>query len=73
MSVTMKLIENSSNLAEQGYDPATRVLRIKFKSGATYEYDGVAPETYARFTQAESMGKFLNAEIKPAHECRKVE
>ena len=30
-----------------GYDPATRVLRVAFRTGGVYDYLDVAPELYA--------------------------
>ena len=59
MAITMKLVEHSSNLAEQGYDPASQTLRVKFKSGAAYDYAGVTAQQYADFLQAESKGSYL--------------
>ena len=32
---------NSSNLAAVEYDPDTLVLRVTFKNGGQYEYEGV--------------------------------
>jgi hypothetical protein len=60
---------DSSALDAAGYDTARRELRVAFKGGRTYVYLDVPPETYEAFLQAESKGRFVNAEIKPRHRC----
>jgi len=40
--------------------------------GRTYVYFDVAPERYAAFLDAPSKGRYLNFEIKPYHEYRRV-
>lgn len=70
----MKLtpIADSSMLAAHGHDPETGKLRVQFKNGATYEYDGIPLEKYAAFTGAASPGSFFNKRIKDAYPGRKV-
>ncbi len=62
------LIRNTS------YDPATKVLSVWFvTSGRRYDYEDVAPETYAAFRQAFSKGRFFNAFIRARHRFQLVE
>ncbi|MBO9521334.1 MAG: KTSC domain-containing protein [Nocardioidaceae bacterium] len=39
-------MHRSRALAEAGYDPAARVLRLRFVGGGLYEYLGVPPEIF---------------------------
>lgn len=57
----------SSNLAAVGYDAVSKILQVEFKGGAIYNYFKVSPDSYDSLLDAESVGKYLNAEIKPNH------
>ncbi|RWN15752.1 MAG: KTSC domain-containing protein [Mesorhizobium sp.] len=55
------------------YDPATRILSVWFvPSGKRYDYEDVAPVTYATFTKASSKGRFFNEFIRDRHRYRRV-
>ena len=58
----------SSTIDAFGYDPALNELYVQFKSGAVYTYSNVESETYFALCEAESFGKFLNANIKGHYE-----
>lgn len=58
----------SSTIEAFGYDPALSELYVQFKSGAVYTYTNVESETYSSLCEAESFGKFLNANIKGHYE-----
>lgn len=58
----------SSTIDAFGYDPALNELYVQFKSGSIYTYTQVEPETYSALCEAESFGKFLNANIKGNYE-----
>lgn len=60
----------SSNIA--GYHYSGTDLTIGFKSGGTYKYAGVKPETVAKFAEAKSKGKFLNNKIVSRHKAVKL-
>lgn len=62
----------SSNLAQVGYDRAARVLRVQFRSGATYDYAGVPPEVAAHLLTAPSAGGALAALVKPHYPATKL-
>lgn len=60
----MKWIEvSSSNLGRIAWKD--EVLYVEFLRGAVYEYAGVPHHIFVSMQQAESVGKFLAAEIKP--------
>jgi hypothetical protein len=54
----------SSLIDSIGYDEATKELRVKFASGATYGYRPVYREVYDDFLAAESAGKFFALRVK---------
>ncbi len=63
----------SSQIEAFGHDPSTSTLRVKFRSGQTYEYGEVSEEKFAEMKASESHGKFLASRIKPYHTATKVE
>lgn len=64
----------SSQLKSVGYDPATQVLEVEFKSYSkdpkkkppVYQYFGVPPELHTDLMNADSHGAFFNANVKKA-------
>lgn len=60
---------NSSMIAFVGYNPAARVLEVRFKNkpNTAYRYRGVTTDKWGAMVQAPSIGKFFHAEIKSAH------
>jgi len=60
----------SSNIQEVGYDPETLTLRVRFKSGSTYDYPNVPPETHQEFMRADSPGRHHAQFIKPLDNTR---
>ena len=55
----------SSNLAATGYDPATKVLAIRFTGGdKVYHYQDVPPEVAAGLDSAESAGRYFASHIR---------
>ena len=63
----------SSNLRSVGYDEFLLVLEIEFKSGAVYRYYGVPSEVHHELINAESVGKYFNANVKSKYNFLKVE
>lgn len=59
----------SSNLESAAYDGKDK-CQVKFKSGGTYEYSGIKPETWKQFESTfqtkDSSGKFFRANIQKA-------
>jgi len=64
--------EKSSHLAGATFDAARGALRVTFRGGAVYEYRDVPPVAWEGLCRADSAGKFLAAEIKPAYPCERV-
>jgi hypothetical protein len=62
----------SSNVAAVGHDPASGTLRVKFKSGAIYEYSGVSAAKHQAMMASTSKGKHLAEHVYPHHESTRV-
>jgi len=71
LTIAMKRVA-SSNVAAIGYDPLTETLRVEFVSGSVYDYLKVPATVHANLMAAPSIGKFLNAEIKPNYGDLKI-
>ncbi len=63
---------SSSNVAAVGYDPNTQTLEVEFNNGSIYQYFDVPQTIYEALVSAESVGKFLNAQIKGYYRYAKV-
>lgn len=61
----------SSNVVSVGYDAATETLEIEFKNGV-YQYYNVPQPIYDQMMAADSVGKFVNAYVKPVYPYAKV-
>jgi hypothetical protein len=59
----------SSAVRSVGYDEANWMLQIEFMGGTVYNYFRVPPQDYVRLINAESIGAYVNREIKPYYEC----
>lgn len=59
----------SSNLVEVGFDEASGILEVLFKSGGRYRYAGVSADTYGALMTSSSPGGYLASHIKPKHAC----
>lgn len=72
-----ELIKGSSTIAEIGYDAETKVCRVRFASGGTYEYEDVAQDKYNAFLAAArddeaSTGKHFHSNFKGQHKYKKL-
>lgn len=56
----------SGNTVSEAYDPEEKILRIKFRSGKSWDYHGVTGALYKSFKESPEQGKFLHRIIKPA-------
>jgi len=54
----------SSNLDAAEYEPETRQLAIRFKSGAVYTYSDVDEATYNELLTASSAGRYFSDKIR---------
>ena len=57
-------IENSSNIAEIGYDPEKMTLEIKFHNGHIYQYWPITRYAYDNLIRSGSKGKFFYKNIR---------
>lgn len=63
---------SSSNVASVGYDQSTLTLEVEFNDGSVYQYFDVPDTAYQELMRAESIGKFLHANIKNNYRYTKV-
>ena len=61
----------SSNLSSVGYEAETQTLYVTFTNGSTYTYEAVPEDVYQGLS-AESVGKYLNQNVKGHYDYRKV-
>lgn len=61
----------SSNIESVGYDPDAKRLEVRFKGGQLWEYDDVDEATHADLLNADSVGKYFHAHIRPRN-CRRI-
>ena len=62
-------VENSSNVTFMGFRPKEQVLTVEFKNGKRYQYKDVSQEKFDRMQRSQSIGQFIQSEIKGRHEC----
>lgn len=62
----------SSMLSGYHYDPDSRVLTVRYTSGAEYAHDDVSAEKVHALEGNVSPGRFFNAHIRDNHPGRKV-
>lgn len=60
----------SSNVAEVGYDGD--VLEVTFRNGSRYRYSGVPREVHDELVSAESVGRYLNQNVKGQYGVERV-
>jgi len=65
-------MRSSSNIRGYSYNEQEKTLDIQFNNGGTYRYKDVPQELYEGFNQAESLGRFLHANIKNKFETVKL-
>lgn len=63
----------SSQIAEVGYDEATRTLRIRFHSGGTWSYAGVPAQTHRTLVTTDSVGSFFHRHVRGRYRATKLE
>lgn len=63
---------SSSNIDTVEYDPDTYVLRVGFKNGGIYEYEGVMPEVVEEMMSASSQGSYFHRNIRMNYPYTKV-
>lgn len=69
----MTPIAKSSTIESVGYEPATKLLKVKFKSGGTYHFEGVSADHHSKMITAESVGRYFHTHIKGSFKTTKQE
>ena len=59
----------SSAIAEIGYDPSSRRMKITFNQGHTYGYCGVPPHIFDGLLRASSKGSYYNDFVRDRYQC----
>ena len=54
----------SSSLAQVAYDCHQSILRVQFRDGTAYDYEGVPLQSYLDLLQADSKGAYFNRHIR---------
>ena len=55
---------DSSNIKAIGYDPATRVMRVEFHHGGSYEHRDVTSEEHEALMSASSKGSHYHRHFR---------
>ena len=63
---------NSSTLHTMTYDEDTNKLEVTFKRGAVYRYSNVPQDIVNELINAESSGKYFNANIAKLFKYEKI-
>jgi len=61
------IIQNSTNVARLRFYEDTQTLEVEFRNGGVYQYFDVPQPLYEQLIAAESVGTFLNTQIKGAY------
>lgn len=72
MTTITKSFTNSSQVSAIWYREDQKELEVLFTSGGRYIYLEVPKEIWDRAIQAESIGKFLNTEVKGKFLYKKI-
>lgn len=59
-----KFWPNSSNVNRTKYMAESKILEVEFKGGKTYHYADIPLDVWDKLVAAESVGKFINSEVK---------
>jgi hypothetical protein len=62
----------SSSIASVGYDDVEHVLELEFHNGKVYRYSDVPAAVHRLLLQAQSIGEFVNAVVKPRFEMTRT-
>ena len=61
-------VYGSSNIQAVSYDPASRMLQVKFlKGGDVYTYFDVTADEWEELLQAPSKGRYVQIQLKRSH------
>lgn len=63
---------NSSAVESHAYDPLTKILTVRFKSGAVYNYHEVTNATMAKYDPDASFMAFMRDQVMGKHNTTKI-
>ena len=63
---------NSAVIKALGYNEESRVCRVEFSTGRVFDYENMAPDVYAQFSGAASIGRYWHANVKGQYSFREV-
>lgn len=66
------MLVDSTAIRTIDYDPRGKRLRVTFVSGERYAYAGVPAEVYRAFLEADSKGRFFQAQIRDRYPFEKL-
>lgn len=72
MSEIPMISVESSNVEKIGYEESTQILRVKFLNGSVYDYKNVPIMEFEQLKNAQSIGSYLNRNIKGNYPYEKV-
>lgn len=70
IEIPYRIAVDSSAISSIGFKD--NVLEIEFNSGNTYQYNGVAKDTFEFFLNSESKGQFFNRYIKGNYDVIRI-
>lgn len=70
--MNIKTFTNSSQVKQIDYKPEEKILEVTFLTGKKYAYYDVLAETWDGVKNAESIGKFLNSEVKGKFKYKQI-
>lgn len=53
-----------------GYDEGTKILEVKFKNGALYQYPDIEKKKYEKFLKSDSKGTYFSKYIRHGNSTR---
>lgn len=62
----------SSNISRVGYDETSRVLKVEFKNGNSFDYFDIPGSTFQAMRNSPSKGQYLAQQIKGAYRYAKA-
>jgi hypothetical protein len=62
----------STDLRSVGYDPNSQTLEVEFNAGSVYQYAGVPQSEYDGLMNADSKGRYFNANIRNRYSTVKL-
>lgn len=63
---------DSSNIDKVEYDADGLVLRVTFKNGGMYEYEGVLQEIVDEMLSADSVGRYFHSNVRMNYPYTKI-